>query len=87
MPDQSAAALSPAARHAAILEAMLSAIARTGTEWRDVVAAVDALGLVGKGDWLEVRNLLQWLIDHSWVARAPGTQDTYVRLMAGSQAA
>jgi len=71
-------------RQLTITSALLDAIKTEPTDYQLAMDAVRQLGLIKDGGWMEVRNLLQVLMDEGKVARGPFDPrgpETYVRLI------
>lgn len=54
-----------------IANALLAAIKPEPTDWLDIRVAFAEKVKVKSNGWLEVRGLLQWLINNAYVARVP----------------
>lgn len=71
-------------RELTITNTLLEAIKTEPTDFQLAAAAVKELGLIKDGGWMEVRNLLQALMNEGKVARGPFDPhgpETYVRLL------
>lgn len=61
-----------------VLAALFTTIKASATPvcWTELMTAVNATGVKVK-NWLEVRNILQWLMDEKVIARCNDTSDSY----------
>jgi len=63
-----------------VYEVLDEVITRRGTGWKEIVRAVKASG-VKVGNWLDVRGVLQWMMNEGEIERTPDIRtETYVKI-------
>ena len=68
------------ARQQLILDTLLDVIKPQNTGWREIVKSIEELSMIKPGDWLEVRDVLQYALDQGHIARPefdPHADDEY----------